>query len=54
MDVFLLQNALVLYARIQLKLCRSSADGSPLVEQLFDVVGKELDQGNVVNTGMPR
>lgn len=48
-----MQNALVLYARIQLKLCRSSADGNTLVEQLFDVIGKELDQGNVAGTGIP-
>ncbi|XP_068637362.1 serine/threonine-protein kinase ATM isoform X2 [Aristolochia californica] len=38
------KTSLILYAKIQLKLRRSTADVAPLLEQLLDVVGKELDQ----------
>ncbi|KAF8399699.1 hypothetical protein HHK36_015569 [Tetracentron sinense] len=46
-------DALILYARLQLKVTRSAADGSNLVEQLMDVVGKELDQSIISSTSMP-
>ncbi|XP_075107785.1 serine/threonine-protein kinase ATM isoform X5 [Nicotiana tabacum] len=39
-----LKDSLVLYARLQLNLTRDFADGSSLLEQLQDVLGKELDQ----------
>ncbi|XP_042498310.1 serine/threonine-protein kinase ATM isoform X2 [Macadamia integrifolia] len=48
-----LKDALILYARLQLKLVRTAAEGSHLVEQLLDVVCKELDQNNMVNTSLP-
>lgn len=41
-----LQDALVLYARLQLNLTRGAADGNAILEQLLDVIGKELDQFN--------
>ncbi|XP_058091812.1 serine/threonine-protein kinase ATM isoform X2 [Magnolia sinica] len=47
-----LKNALIVYARIQLKLNRSVADGSRLIELILDVVSKDLDQSNVVGTGI--
>lgn len=40
----LLQDALIFYARLQLNLSRSEADSHSLVEQLLDMVCKELDQ----------
>ncbi|XP_043704321.1 serine/threonine-protein kinase ATM isoform X2 [Telopea speciosissima] len=48
-----LKDALILYARLQLKLVRTAVDGSHLVEQLLDVVCKELDQSHIVNTSLP-
>ncbi|XP_022767135.1 serine/threonine-protein kinase ATM isoform X5 [Durio zibethinus] len=42
-----LKDALVLYARLQLNLVRGVVDGSFLVEQLLDVICKELDQSNL-------
>ncbi|KAK8518220.1 hypothetical protein V6N13_027695 [Hibiscus sabdariffa] len=42
-----LKDALVLYARLQLNLVRGVIDGSLLVEQLLDVICKELDQSNL-------
>ncbi|KAJ4974544.1 hypothetical protein NE237_007718 [Protea cynaroides] len=48
-----LKDALILYAKLQLKLIRTAADGSHLVDQLLDVVCKELDQSNVVNASLP-
>lgn len=50
--VFLSQDALILYARLQVNLTRGAADGSDLVEQLLDVVGKELDQNSICNTNL--
>ncbi|KAF6155453.1 hypothetical protein GIB67_019979, partial [Kingdonia uniflora] len=47
-----LKDAFVLYARMQLKLIRSAVDGSHLVEQLVDVIGKELDQSNSISSGV--
>ncbi|KAB2013879.1 hypothetical protein ES319_D09G187000v1 [Gossypium barbadense] len=41
-----LKDALVLYARLQLNLVRGVTEGSLLVEQLLDVISKELDQSN--------
>ncbi|KAL7171105.1 hypothetical protein ACSBR2_035877 [Camellia fascicularis] len=32
---------------------RGAADGSTLVEQLLDVVGKDLDQNNICSTNIP-
>ncbi|XP_059644264.1 serine/threonine-protein kinase ATM [Cornus florida] len=49
-----LKDALILYARLQLNLTRGATDGSALVEQLLDVVGKELDQINICCTNLPR
>ncbi|XP_017973415.1 PREDICTED: serine/threonine-protein kinase ATM isoform X2 [Theobroma cacao] len=42
-----LKDALVHYARLQLHLIRGVNDGSFLVEQLLDVICKELDQSNL-------
>ncbi|XP_047341337.1 serine/threonine-protein kinase ATM [Impatiens glandulifera] len=42
-----LKDTLILYARVQLSLTRGSTDGSTLVEQLLDVIGRELDQNSV-------
>ncbi|EXB94189.1 hypothetical protein L484_007852 [Morus notabilis] len=39
-----LKDALILYARLQLNLTRGATDGNILVEQLLDIVCKELDQ----------
>ncbi|XP_052181201.1 serine/threonine-protein kinase ATM isoform X3 [Diospyros lotus] len=49
-----LKDALVLYARLQLNLMRGAADGSALVEQLLEVVGKELDQSSIGSTSLTR
>ncbi|PIA61953.1 hypothetical protein AQUCO_00200149v1 [Aquilegia coerulea] len=38
------------YARLQLKLLRNASDGSHLVEQILDVVCKELDQTSTIVT----
>ncbi|XP_010663180.1 serine/threonine-protein kinase ATM isoform X4 [Vitis vinifera] len=48
-----LKDAVISYARLQLNLTRGAADGSPLVEQLLDVVGRELDQTNISSTSVP-
>ncbi|GLT47213.1 hypothetical protein SLA2020_209240 [Shorea laevis] len=48
-----LKDALFLYARLQLNLIRGAVDGSSLVEQLFDVICKELDQSNLSISGAP-
>ena len=50
---FFFQDAVISYARLQLNLTRGAADGSPLVEQLLDVVGRELDQTNISSTSVP-
>ncbi|XP_060670261.1 serine/threonine-protein kinase ATM [Ziziphus jujuba] len=49
-----LKDALVLYARLQLNLTRGSSDGSFLVEQLLDMVYKELDQSYTFCSSVPR
>lgn len=41
-----LKEVLISYARLQLNLVRDAADGSTLVEQLLDIIVKELDQSN--------
>ncbi|OMO81447.1 hypothetical protein CCACVL1_12416, partial [Corchorus capsularis] len=46
-----LKDVLVLYARLQLNLIRGVIDGSFLVEQLLDVICKELDQSNLYIAG---
>ncbi|KAF5817319.1 putative non-specific serine/threonine protein kinase [Helianthus annuus] len=48
-----LKDALVLYARLQLKLARGATDGSALLEQLLDIIGKELDHINTSTTSLP-
>ncbi|KAL8261037.1 hypothetical protein R6Q59_025086 [Mikania micrantha] len=48
-----LKDALVLYARLQFKLARGTTDGSVLLEQLLDIIGKELDQINTSHTSLP-
>ena len=47
------QDALVLYAKLQLKLVRGATDASVLLEQLMDIVGKELDQISTSTTSLP-
>ncbi|KAH7550462.1 hypothetical protein JRO89_XS13G0195500 [Xanthoceras sorbifolium] len=49
-----LKDALILYARLQLNLTRDAYDGSFLVEQLLDVVCKELDQSSLSSTAVSR
>ncbi|MED6180994.1 hypothetical protein PIB30_015217 [Stylosanthes scabra] len=49
-----LKDSLILYARIQLNLMRDAADSCLLVEQLLDVVCKDLDQGSMSCTSVPR
>lgn len=48
-----LQDALVLYATVQLNLTRGAADGSSLLEQLVEVLSKELDQLSTSSTNLP-
>jgi len=48
--MFLLQDSLVFYARIQLSLMRGAADRRLLVEQLLDVIYKDLDQGSSISS----
>ncbi|XP_055826815.1 serine/threonine-protein kinase ATM isoform X2 [Solanum dulcamara] len=48
-----LKDSLVLYARLQLNLTRDLADGSSLLEQLQDVLGKELDQMSSCTINLP-
>ncbi|KAI4336143.1 hypothetical protein L6164_014710 [Bauhinia variegata] len=44
-----LKDALMLYARLQLNLTRGAGDRCLLVEQLLDVICKDLDQGSTSN-----
>ncbi|MCD7457866.1 hypothetical protein HAX54_036447 [Datura stramonium] len=48
-----LKDPLFLYARLQLYLTRDLADGSSLVEQFQDVLGKELDQMSSCTINLP-
>lgn len=48
------KDALIFYARLQLNMTRGATDGSFLVQQLLDIVYKELDQSSVSNTNVPR
>ncbi|KAI9087642.1 hypothetical protein K1719_030512 [Acacia pycnantha] len=48
-----LKDALMFYARLQLNLLRSVNDGCSLVEQLLDVVCKDLDQGSMSSSSIP-
>lgn len=48
-----LKDSLVLYARLQLNLMRDLSDGSSLLEQLQDVLGKELDQMSSCTINLP-
>lgn len=48
------KDSLILYARLQLNLTRGAADGSDLLEQLLDVIGKELDQIHTSSTAALR
>ncbi|GMY24943.1 serine/threonine-protein kinase ATM isoform X1 [Fagus crenata] len=48
-----LKDALILYARLQLNLTRGGADAGSLVDQLLDVICKDLDQSNISITGVP-
>ncbi|KAK9943183.1 hypothetical protein M0R45_008801 [Rubus argutus] len=48
------KDALIFYARLQLNMTRGATDGSFLVQQLLDIVYKELDQSCVSNTNVPR
>ncbi|KAL8141962.1 hypothetical protein V2J09_014994 [Rumex salicifolius] len=47
-----LKATLIMYARLQLNLTRGSEDGIALVEQLLDVVGRELDQSYTSTVSM--
>ncbi|KAK1564596.1 hypothetical protein Q3G72_006661 [Acer saccharum] len=49
-----LKDALILYARLQLNLTRGADDQNFLVEQLLDVVFKELDQSSLPSTSVSR
>ncbi|KAH1111940.1 hypothetical protein GYH30_010343 [Glycine max] len=49
-----LKDSLVFYARIQLNLISGAADRCLLVEQLLDVICKDLDQGSMSSTSMLR
>lgn len=42
--IILLQDAIILYSRLQLNMIRGASDESSLVGQLFDIVCKDLDQ----------
>lgn len=48
-----LKDSLVLYARLQLNLMRDLNDGGSLLEQLQDVLGKELDQMSSCTISLP-
>ncbi|XP_062116268.1 serine/threonine-protein kinase ATM isoform X5 [Humulus lupulus] len=48
-----LKDALILYARLQLNFTRDAADSSLLVEQLLDIVCKELDQSFLSSCSVP-
>lgn len=47
-----LKDALVLYARLQLNLTRGAADGGDLLEQLLEVLSKELDHMSTSSTAL--
>ncbi|KAK7323237.1 hypothetical protein VNO77_26702 [Canavalia gladiata] len=49
-----LKDSLVFYARIQLNLMKGATDKCLLVEQLLDVICKDLDQGSMSSTSMLR
>lgn len=49
-NIFYFQDALILYATLQLKLIRTAADGGHLIEQLLDIVCKELDQSSIASS----
>ncbi|XP_052731785.1 serine/threonine-protein kinase ATM isoform X6 [Vigna angularis] len=49
-----LKDSLIFYARLQLSLMRGAADRCLLVEQLLDVICKDLDQGSLFGTSMLR
>ncbi|KAI9381278.1 hypothetical protein POPTR_015G076650v4 [Populus trichocarpa] len=49
-----LKDALIFYARLQLNLSRGATDGNSLVEQLLDLVCKELDQSSSSCGSAPR
>ncbi|KAI5562653.1 hypothetical protein BDE02_15G066000 [Populus trichocarpa] len=49
-----LKDALIFYARLQLNLSRGASDGNSLVEQLLDLVCKELDQSSSSCGSAPR
>ncbi|XP_050879903.1 serine/threonine-protein kinase ATM isoform X2 [Lathyrus oleraceus] len=49
-----LKDSLMFYARTQLNLMRGAADRYLLVEQLLDVIYKDLDQGSVSSISIPR
>lgn len=42
--IFLWQNLFIIYTRVLLKLNRGTSEGSRLIEQLLDIIIKELDQ----------
>ncbi|XP_021895131.1 serine/threonine-protein kinase ATM-like, partial [Carica papaya] len=46
-----LKDALIFYSRLQLNLTRGVADGSGVVEQLLDIVCRELDQSSSSSSG---
>ncbi|VFQ85890.1 unnamed protein product [Cuscuta campestris] len=48
-----LKDSIVLYARLQLNLTRGATDGGALLEQLMDVMCKELDQMSISGTNIP-
>ncbi|KAK6920710.1 Telomere-length maintenance and DNA damage repair [Dillenia turbinata] len=49
-----LKDQLILYSKLQLNLARSADERSVLVEQLLDIVGKELDQSNILVSAVAR
>ncbi|XP_057442948.1 serine/threonine-protein kinase ATM [Lotus japonicus] len=49
-----LKDSLMFYARIQLNLVRGAGDKCLLVEQLLDVIYKDLDQGSMSSTSITR
>ncbi|XP_020548356.1 serine/threonine-protein kinase ATM [Sesamum indicum] len=49
-----LKDALVCYSKLQLSLTRGVVDGTALLEQLLDVVSKELDQMSTYSPSIPR
>ncbi|KAL7139007.1 hypothetical protein ABFS83_09G021400 [Erythranthe nasuta] len=49
-----LKDALVCYVKLQLSLTRGVVDGTALLEQLLDIVSKELDQMSTSSASIPR